>query len=214
MIAYHPPKSVSHGHGPRARSARKAWDSVQSFLHQQTTAEMRAPVKLMLWGPGQWTDRAIVESVRAEAAEHFGQPTSISGEFYNWELPIARADEALQFALADEQRPKQQLGPVSLHVWYSLSWLALPNPPTDRSSEHVGRGSRLGVSVGGRKVFIQPTFLFDASDQDREFVAKLQILEAAMPFAPKDSYYYRLEAKKSGPGEKMTKLHSGWKSAV
>ena len=90
----------------------------------------------------------------------------------------------------------------------------MPNPPISRPSAHFGKGNWLGVSVGGRKVFIQPTFLFGASEQDREFVAKLKTLEGTMPFVPKDSYYYRLEPKKTGEGEKLVKLHPGWQSAV
>ena len=214
VIAYHPPKSVSHGHGSKARSTRKAWEATQAFLDQNTTAELRTPLKLKIWGPSQWTDGAVIDATRAEAAELFGQPTSISGEFYNWELPIERIGEALEFAFADEDRPKQSLGPVSLFVSYSFAWRAMPNQPASKPSEHFGRGNWLGVSVGGRRVFIQPTFLFGASDQDREFVAKLKALEVTMPFVPKDSYYYRLEPKKTGAGEKMVKLHSGWQSAA
>jgi hypothetical protein len=214
VIAYHPPKSVSHGHGPRERGVRKAWDATQAFLRSNTKAELRSPVKLGIWGPSQWTDQAVVVAVRNEAAKCFGQPTSISGEFHNWELPIGRVDEALEFAIADEERPKQLLGPVRFFVSYSFVWQTMPNPPPSKPSEHFGRGNWLGVSVGGRKVFIQPTFLFGASEQDREFVANLKSLELTMPFVPKDSYYYRLEPKKTGGGEKLVKLHSGWQSAV
>jgi hypothetical protein len=214
VIAYHPPKSVSHGHGPRARSVRKAWDATQDFLGRNTTAELRSPLKLSIWGPSQWTDQAVVDAVRSEAAALFGQPTSISGEFHSWELPIERLDEALEFAIADEVRPEQSLGPVRLFVSYSFAWRAMPNPPSSRPSEHFGRGNWLGVSVGGRKVFIQPTFLFGASEQDREFVASLKALEVTMPFVPKDNYYYRVEPKKIGAGEKLVRLHPGWQSAV
>lgn len=44
-----------------------------------------------------------------------------------------------------------------------------------------------------------------------QFKHKLCQLEQSMPFKPKDSYYYRLEPKKTGKGEKMVKLHEGWK---
>jgi hypothetical protein len=183
-------------------------------LNQNATAELRSPLKLNIWAPSQWTDKAVVDAARIEAAQAFGPPTSMSGEFCNWALPIARIGEALEFAFADEERPKQSLGPVSLFVSYSFAWKTMPNPPASMPSEHFGRGNWLGVSVGGRRVFIQPTFLFGASDRDRDFIAKLKALEITMPFVPKESYYYRLEAKKSGAGEKLVKLHSGWQSAV
>lgn len=212
LIAYHPPKSVSHGHGPRVRNSRKAWQAIQEFLVEHTIAELRSPLKLMSWGASQWTDAAVVEAVRAEATEVFGAPTRISGESCNWELPIENIAKALEFAFADETRPKQAIGPVSLHIWYSLSWKNMPNPK--EPSEHFGRGNLLGISVGCRRVFIQPMFLFGASDQDSNFLARLKRLESSMPFAPKDDYYYRLEPKKSGAGEKMVKLHRGWKDAA
>jgi hypothetical protein len=210
LVAYHPPKSVSHGHGPKARSTRKAWKTIQEFLVEHTIAELRSPLKLMSWGASQWNDPALVEAVRAEASEIFGAPTSISGEFFNWELPIARLAEALEFAFTDDTRPKQALGPVGLYISYSFTWKNMPNPAAP--SEHFRRGNWLGISVGGRRVFIQPTFLFEASDRD--FIAQLKQLESSMPFAPKDDYYYRLEPKKSGTGEKLVKLHRGWKDAA
>jgi len=161
----------------------------------------------MSWGASQWTNSALVEAVRAEATEIFGAPTSISGEFFNLELPIERLLEALEFAFADDTRPKQALGPVGLYVSYSFRWKNLPNPLTP--TEHFGRGNWLGVSLGGRRVFIQPTFLFESSERD--FITQLKQLESAMPFAPKDDYYYRLEPKKTSVGEKLVKLHRGWK---
>lgn len=171
LIAYHPPKSVSHGHGPRARSSRKAWQTIQDFLLENTIHEMRSPLKLMSWGASQWTDSAVVKGVRAEATEIFGAPTSISGEFFNWELPTERLAEALEFAFCDDSRPKQSLGPVGLYISCSFAWKNMPNPTAP--TKHFSRGNWLGISVGGRRVFIQPTFLFEASDRDRDFIAQL-----------------------------------------
>jgi hypothetical protein len=210
VIAYHPPKSRSHGHGPRTRGTREAWKSIQDFLVGHTIAELHSPLKLMSWGASQWTDSALVETVRAEATELFGAPTAISGEFFNWELPVARLSEALEFAVADDARPKQALGPVGLYVSYSFTWKNLQTPSAP--SQHFRRGNWLGISVGGRRVLIQPTFLFEATERD--FIPQLKHLESSMPFAPKDDYYYRLEPKKSGSGEKLVRLHRGWKDAA
>jgi hypothetical protein len=171
-------------------------------------------LKLTVFGPSQWTDHAIVIATRNEAVEQFGPATGISGDFYNWELPVERLSEALEFAFADEGRPKQMLGPVILHLWYSFSWLNMPTATPAVSREHFGGKNSLGVSIGGRRMFIQPSFSFAASDRDPSFIADLLVLEAAMPFAPDDRYYYRVEAKKSGKGRKLVKLQKGWKSAA
>ncbi len=169
---------------------------------------------MTIWGPSQWTEAAVVEATRAEAAKKFGPATTISGEFYNWDLPTAKLDEALDFAFEDESRPKQSLGPVRLYMSYSIAWKSLPNPATDTHGEHFASGSFLGLSVGGRKLFLQPTFLFEASDRDSLFIAQLSLLEQAMPFTPKDTNYYRVEPKKGGNGEKLVKLPAGWQSAA
>ena len=214
MIAYHPPKSVSHGHGSRVRGTRKAWEATQTFLREETAAELRLPVKLMLWGPSQWTDQAVVLQTRESANEEFGAPTTISGEFHNWELKADDLATALEFAIADDERPRQSLGPVSLYVSYSFSWRTMPNPPPGETTQFFGRGSSMGVSVGGRRVFVQPTFLFAASDQDPLFRAELRALERSLPFKPNSNYYYRVEAKKSGGGDKRVKLPEGWSSVA
>lgn len=211
LLAYHPPKSVSHGHGPRARTARKAWDATQEFLNRQTVAVLHTPIKLSVFGPSQWTDASLVELVRSEAEARFGEP-EISGEFHNWALPVEQLGTALDFAFADEGRPTQSLGPSRLFVAYSFEWRTMPNPQTI-SKEHFGRGNWLGVSLLGRRVVIQPTFLFEASYQDPHFVGELKELEKAMPFVPNDRYYCRLEPKKTGTGEKLVKLPKGWKDA-
>jgi hypothetical protein len=68
--------------------------------------------------------------------------------------------------------------------------------------------------VGARRMFLQPTFVFEASDSDVDSITRLRELEAAMPFVPNDNYYYRVEAKKSGRGQKLVKLHKGWMGAA
>ena len=168
----------------------------------------------MVFGPGQWTDEAVVIAARAEAQHSFGAPTSISGSFYSWELTEQMLPEALEFAFADDDRPKQPVGPTSLYVSYSFDWRAMPNFPSNARNDYVSRGNSLGVSLGGRRVFIQPTFQFNASDEDPEFRAKLRELETTMPFKPKSTYYYRMEAKKTGKGQKLVKLSAGWSSVA
>lgn len=207
-LEYAPPKSAAFGHAPRLRNIRKAWEATQTFLREHTIADLRAPLNLSLSGPGQWTDAAVVQATRAEAAQAFGPATRISGETFIWELPANSLAEALEFAFADDRRPKQSVGPVHLYLGYTFQWKTMPNPQSIRPA------NSLGVMIGGRRMFLQPTFTFEASDADVGFVAGLRLLEAAMPFVPNDAYYYRLEGKKSGPGHKLVKLHKGWKSVA
>jgi hypothetical protein len=62
-ISYAPPKSTSHGHGSRLRSARKAWEAVQTFLSEHTVAELGSPLKLTVFGPSLWNVDAAQATV-------------------------------------------------------------------------------------------------------------------------------------------------------
>lgn len=209
VIAYHPPKSVSFSHGPRARSPRKAWAAIQTFLQEHTIGELREPIELEVWGAGQWTDSKVLDSARKKASEIFGTVTNISGEFWSWKLESSKLEEALEFVFAYEIQPKQPLGPVNLYLRFSFAWRDMPNPSI--RTTHFNSGNLLGITLSSHKVIIQPTFLFGASDTDSIFSQRLDQLEQLMPFKPKDSYYYRLESKKTGKGEKLVKLKEGWK---
>ena len=158
LLAYHPPKSVSHGHGSKARNALKAWSATQDFLTHHVLAELSPHLKLTVWGENQWNDNAVTEATVQEASAAFGPSSNVSGIFHNWELPASMLDTALEFAFADSERPKQTLGPVSLHFSYSLTWKALPTPSPRSSGQLFQRGCCLGVSIGGRKVFFNRLF--------------------------------------------------------
>lgn len=110
--------------------------------------------------------------------------------------------------------PEQQLGPVGLSFWYSYEWKSLPPVPRGADSSHFARGCHLGVSIGARKCFIQPTFLFSLPSSSQELIRFLSELEPDLPFTPKDEYFYRVVPKKSGTGERLVKLHRGWRSAT
>lgn len=84
----------------------------------------------------------------------------------------------------------------------------MPNPQLLRPA------NTLAAMVGARRLFLQPTFIFEATDADVDFIARLTELEAVMPFVPNDTYYYRVEPKKSGRGQKLVKLHKGWKNVT
>jgi hypothetical protein len=211
-VVYAPPKSAAHGHGSRARSARKAWSAVQAFLSDHTVAELQPPLKLTVFGPNEWSDHAVAQATIDEAVKTFGSPSSTSDMSYDWQLPTSRLAEAFEFALADDRRPKQALGPTTLYVVYSFAWRDLPFGPTLANTRHVLERCLLAVSVGGRRVFLQPTFRFASSLDDKTFVKELSALELDMPFTPRDDFYYVVEAKKSGRGYKTRKLHKGWKS--
>jgi hypothetical protein len=194
------------------RSPRAAWEATQQFLRDHTIAELRPKLRLTVWGATKFNDQAVIDSTLEEATATFGPLTAVSGIFHNWDLPGERLEDALEFAFADERRPKQEVGPVSLSLSYSFTWKNLLNPSPDVARKLTPKGGNsLGLSLGGRKLFIQPTFLFEMPEQASSFLTGLQLLEAATPFKPRDDYYYVTEPRKSTDGLKLTRLKEGWK---
>ncbi|MCC9598886.1 MULTISPECIES: hypothetical protein [unclassified Rubrivivax] len=214
FVAYHPPKSVSHGHGSRARNARRAWAATEEFIFKHTQANLSPTLRVKVWGPSEYTDATVFERAIEEGIVAFGSSPTVSGIFSVWELTNANLPQALEFAFKDEERPKQQLGPVDLYVSYSFEWKSLPPVPRGPDSSHFARGCRIGVSIGSRRCFIQPTFLFSLPSSSPELIHFLSELEPDLPFVPKDEYFCRVVPKKSDGGEKLVKLHRGWRSAT
>jgi len=213
LVAYFPPKSVGHGHGSRIRDARKVWRATQQFLEIHAHAELTEPLKLTVWGASEWTDKAVSEEALEEATTLFKSAPKVSGIFSNWELPRSALSDAIEFAFRDEQRAKQSIGPVALYLSYRIEWKALP-PPVRRKGEHYFHGTKLGVSIGGRKMFFQPTFLFPLPFQSTRLHRILAQLEQDLPFKFRDDFFQRVVPKKSGEGDKLVKLPKGWRSAT
>jgi hypothetical protein len=185
---------------------------MQAFLSDHTVAELQSPLKLTAFGPNQWNDPGVAQATLDEAVKAFGSPSSTSDMSYDWQLPTSRLAEALEFALADDRRPKQALGPTMLYVAYFFVWRDLPFGPTLADVRHDLEKCRFAASVGGRRVFLLPSFHFATSLDDKSFIKQLSVLESDMPFTPRDDFYYVIGPKKSGRGYKMRKLQKGWKS--
>src|ERR1700730_16440440 len=127
-IVYSPPKAMAHGHATRHRNPRRAWEAIQGFLARHTiNSELSDCVSLEVTWYDQWNDREVTTATQAEAAAQFGPPR-VSGGCHKWALPVDHLNEALEFAFADDRRPKQSLGPVSLYFTYIFAWRDLPNP--------------------------------------------------------------------------------------
>ena len=181
-----------------------------SFLDKHATATIRTPLQLSIWSASNWTDAKVVECAKVEAISQFGEPNDGDSR---WSLSADFLQRAIDFAILDEQRPKQKLGPVRLFFSYSLKWKALPNPVLNSIDEPFGRGNWVGISIDGGKIFIQPTFLFEPNGIDKPFLSALHELENDMPFKPNEKYYHFVLPKKNGGGFKLVKPNVGWKDA-
>ncbi|MFO1415154.1 MAG: hypothetical protein U1F10_14865 [Burkholderiales bacterium] len=211
-IEYAPPKSASFGHAALPRDPRRAWPAIRRFLAGHTiNCELSGAPELAITIVSDACDRDGMLAAWAEATDRFGAPTATSGDSRRWTLPPAQLDAAVAFALEDDRRPPQPVGPVHLSFFYVFDWRDLPNHPPAPKFPRALTASRLGVHLGGGKAFVQPALRFAASDADPAFVARLRALEAAMPFKPKDDCYCRVEPKATGRGDRLVRLAPGWK---
>lgn len=213
-VVYGPPKSVSFGHHSVPRDPRKTWPTVEAFLRKLDHLELGHTVELICNEGGKWTDVAVAERRISEAQSVFGLALNPQDRNPRWKISASQLSVAIQFALDDDKYPKQQMGPTRLHFYYRFRW-----PEFEKRPYWTGKGdtrprhSSLGVSVGGRSMFLQPTFVFPApwhSELLREFITQV---EERVPFRFRDQYFKRsLPPKKSGHG-RLLKLPASWRTS-
>ena len=214
-VIYDPPKSVSFGHSSIPRDPRKAWPIVEKFLGNLDKIELGHNVELTCHEGGKWTDVSIAERRISEAKNLFGPALNPKAPHPHWKISEAQLSSAIQFALDDDRYPKQQMGPVRFHFYYRFLW-----PEFEQRPYWVGKGdtrprsSSLGVTMGGRSLFLQPTFIFPApwsSERLREFITRV---EQMIPFRFRDQYFKRsIPPKKSGRG-RVLNLPASWRTSI
>lgn len=214
-VVYQPPKSVSFGHTSTPRDPRKAWPIVEEFLGGLEKVELGHNVELACDEGGKWTDIAVAERRISEARRLLGVPVNPKDTHPRWKISSTQVQSAIQFALDDDKYPKQQTGPVRFHCNYHFFW-----PEFEQRPYWVGEGderrrhSMLGVTIGGRGLFLQPTFVFPApwsSSHLREYIMRV---EQKLPFRFRDQYFKRwIPPKKSGHGRLLT-LPASWRTST
>lgn len=214
-VVYDPPKSVSFGHSSVPRDPRKAWPIVEGFLSCLDKVEWGHHVELTCHESSRWTDVSVAERRISEAKSLFGPSLNPQDPHPRWKISGSQLLSAIQFALDDDKYPKQQMGPVSFYFSYHFLWTEFEQRPywTGRRDPR-SRSSRLGVTIGGRKLFLQPTFVFPApwsSDHLREFIMRV---EQSVPFRFRDQYFKRsIPPKKTGRG-RLLNLPRSWRTSA
>lgn len=214
-VVYHPPKSVSFGHSSVPRDPRKAWPIVEKFLRGLQKVELGHSVELTCLEGGKWTDISVAERRIGDARNLFGLPLNPEDPNPRWKISEVQLPSAIRFALDDDKFRKQQMGPVSLHFHYRFHWPEFEQRPYWSGKRETRRkDSSLGLSMGGKSLFLQPAFVFPApwtSDHLREFIARL---EPMVPFRFRDQYFQRwIPPKKTGYG-RMLNLPASWRMPI
>jgi hypothetical protein len=225
-LCYQPPKSAAYGHASRLRNPRVGWPFTVEFLEKFTIHyDYIAGIRLSCSKPGKYTDETVAIN-RIQAAEKIFGPVT-NAFFPEWKLTLDQLPLAIEFALDDDKWPRQDLGPVSLYFSYILLWrefLVCPAPSRQDVVEYMRQDkwddpgksplSRLGVSLGQRRLFLQPFFQFPFpynSETGREFLA---CIEENLPFRFRDQYFKRMPRSKKGTYGRMRKLPKGWRQVT
>jgi hypothetical protein len=202
-VVYHPPKSVSFGHVTNIRDPRRAWPRVQSFLNDYVQIEQSSPsartMPTLQFDPSSCTDPAIAAARLDEAMRRFGDPKpqerSVGAK--SWAIDPSSFDAAVDFAMGDEAFPEVDFGPTRFHYYWRFHWRE-PRAGLRPPSEHDPRrsSSSLGVHFGGRRIFVQPTFVFTEPWTSNAFRTFLDRLEPQLPFRIRNQYFKRVLAPK------------------
>jgi hypothetical protein len=214
-VVYHPPKSVSFGHQSTPRNPRLAWPKVDHFLGGLTDVEFGHFSELTLYGPGNRMDDTIARSRLEEARVQLGPEIESPGGPARWRINESQIRSAVDFALADDKFPKQQLGPTGLHFYYRFLWTEFEQLPYwAGDGDAKNRKSHLGVTVGSGRLFLQPTFIFPApwnSTLLRDFITQV---EKIVPVRFRDQYFKRCVPTKKSELGRLLKLPKNWREPM
>ena len=204
-VLYEPTKSVSYGHQAREKDARKAWAQIEFFLRKWTIlTSLRDSVRFQCVPPYEGSVKGYNE-YRAYANRILGT----QGEGL-WELSPDDLPKALALAFDEENWPRQRGGgPANLQFSYEFEW-ANPVPP---ASSPLRRTSSLGITVSGKRIFIQPTFIFPWSAESGVVQRLVSDIESDIPVLLKNVYFKRMIPTKTG-GYCVRRLTNEWKITV
>ncbi len=207
-IFYHPPKSASFGHSSVPRDPRAAWQRTLEFLDAATISSLRHKPTLRVHCYPKWSDVKLIERCIDEATKQFGEPSDSGGTLSKqWEISIPLLSQAVAFALRDNDRPPQEIGPTRLKFCYDLMW---KDHPCLASVDRPGDGSYLGVFHGSRRLFLQPflRFPFDATSPEfGEFIAYVQ---GHLPFKFRETNFNVMLPSANGKLPRIRKVPQGW----
>jgi len=187
-VTYHLPKSVSHGQASRIRDPRKAWPAIEEFLATLTQATLHPHIFLMCL-PIQPPE--VVAARIDEARRCFG-PETAHGPNSMWTLDVSQLTSAIDFALDDDKFPRQAFGPSLVNFGYRFYWNAFDHYATEVSGVEPERASSfISVTLGQRRTFLRPDFVYPAAWNAQPLRDFLDRTEPLVPFQFRDKCFKR-----------------------
>lgn len=231
FVGYQPPKSSAFGHQAKKRDARKALNLLNNFLGKHTRNILSpSHIHLRINGNEQWTDLGIVQQRIDMAKITLGREPDGEGGFAGdgkfqrdisswWNLSFGELPAAIEFALDDDKFLKQAFGPTVLNYYYDFHWKKhcdLDASKCESSFQKEIEGvSRLGVFIGGQRMFFQPVFAFPYVYADQAMKGFIREIEPDVPFRFREQYFKRvIPSKKSRKSWRVCTIDEGWLSEV
>jgi hypothetical protein len=208
-VVYQLPKSVSHGQVSRIRDPRKAWPAVQKFMTSLTRATLNPRITLTCL---QTEPREVAAARTDEARRCFG-PETEQGRTSVWTLSEAQLTPAIDFALDDDKFPRQAFGPSLVTFGYRFFWNAFDLAATEANGAGLDRASSfLAVTVGQRRMFLQPHFVYPAGWNTPSLRDFLDRSEPLVPLQFRDQCFKRwLSPEKPPNRSRLLRLDPGWR---
>jgi hypothetical protein len=204
-VKYVPPKSMGFGHNARARTARQAWQKTLDFLDRHTLREMRREITFgfpstAVDGPGEYLGH-----VREKLGPQTGQPP-----YHVWSLTSAEFELCLRLALDVDRWPRD--AEFRFSFCYDFVWRqeGVQRIPREGAMNGVPKYSWMIVTIGSRKVFLQPSFYFPHAHDSDEIHTLLQAIGSDLPFRFSPHHFQRVYAAKRGNGYVGRKLPKDW----
>lgn len=188
----------------------RAWQSTKDFLREFTAGPILASAELRCRPPSRWMTQAMADARRGEAITVFGPPDSDEpANGAKWTFgAAAQLDDAIAFEAAGPKSEHGRFDPSSLYAHFKFRWRT---PWAGSGGEALGE-SGLGIDVSGRKLFLQPRFVFLSSLESPEFREHLVAIENAVPFRFNNGYFKRwVITPKRGNQGRILKVPKGWR---
>lgn len=191
-VFYQLPKSVSFHQAVRGKP-REALGKIQDMLGSMAeNVQLGHSISLNVDPPSEWTEASVATACLDEARRRFGMERNPHESGKSWELGTGCFEDAIAFALSDEQWPRQKAGPLSLHVAYHFNWRDFSNEfPEPLASWENGTCS-LVLYFHRRALSVGPSLVFPVPYESPAFQPFVDRLASALPFEIKSKYLRRM----------------------
>jgi hypothetical protein len=165
---------------------------------EQSPSSVRT-LPILEFDPTPCNNPDIAAARLEEAVRLFGDPTPQKRPVgaKSWTVDPSLFDAAVDFAMGDEAFPEVDFGPTRFHFYHWFHWRepqAGFRPPSERDPRRSS--SYLGIHIGGRRIFVQPTFVFTEPWTSNALRTFLDGLEPELPFRIRNQYFKRVLAPK------------------